>query len=73
MGNKETALDTLAREELGIDPDDLGGSAWEAGGASFCLFAAGAIFPVAPFFVLGGWSAIGASLLVSGVALAAIG
>ena len=30
MGNKETALDTLVREELGIDPEELGGSAWTA-------------------------------------------
>jgi VIT1/CCC1 family predicted Fe2+/Mn2+ transporter len=73
LGNKETALDTLVREELGIDPDELGGSAWAAGAASFCLFAAGAIFPVAPFFVLGGNVAILASLALSGVALAAIG
>jgi hypothetical protein len=31
MSNKNTALDTLVREELGIDADDLGGSAWGAG------------------------------------------
>ena len=73
LGNKETALDTLVREELGIDPDELGGSAWAAGAASFCLFAAGAIFPVAPFFVATGNTAILASLVVSGAALAAIG
>jgi VIT1/CCC1 family predicted Fe2+/Mn2+ transporter len=73
LGNKETALDTLVREELGIDPDELGGSAWAAGAASFCLFAAGAIFPVAPFFLLSGAPALVASLLVSGAALAAIG
>ena len=41
MANKETALDTLAREELGIDPDELGGSAWAAAGSSFALFAVG--------------------------------
>src|ERR671923_2869605 len=33
------ALDTLAREELGIDPEELGGSAWEAAATSFLLFA----------------------------------
>ena len=54
ISNKKTALDTLVREELGIDPDELGGSAWAAGGTSFGLFAAGAIFPVAPFFWLAG-------------------
>ncbi len=73
MANKDTALDTRVREELGIDPEELGGSAWTAAGASFGLFAVGAIFPVAPFFVLGGTFAIVASLAAGGVALALIG
>ena len=73
IGNKDSALDTLAREELGIDPDELGGSAWGAAGASFCLFAFGAVFPVAPFAVLQGWPAVLASLALSGVVLAGIG
>ena len=71
--NKDTALDTLVREELGIDPDELGGSAWAAASASFGLFAAGAVFPVAPFFVLTGGAAVLASVLASGLMLAAIG
>jgi VIT1/CCC1 family predicted Fe2+/Mn2+ transporter len=73
MANKDTALDTLVREELGIDPAELGGSAWTAAGASFALFAAGAIFPVAPFFWLDGTAALLASLASSGVALIMIG
>lgn len=73
LANKDTALDTLAREELGIDPDELGGSPWEAAASSFLLFAFGAIFPVIPFFMLQGTTAVIASLVVSGVALAAIG
>jgi VIT1/CCC1 family predicted Fe2+/Mn2+ transporter len=73
MANKDTALDTLVREELGIDPDELGGSAWTAGASSFLLFSVGAIFPVAPFLFLGGRTAVIASLVASGVALAAIG
>jgi VIT1/CCC1 family predicted Fe2+/Mn2+ transporter len=73
MANKDTALDTLVREELGIDPDELGGSAWTAAGASFALFAGGAIFPVAPFFWLDGTVALLASLASSGVALILIG
>jgi vacuolar iron transporter family protein len=73
MANKETALDTLVREELGIDPDELGGSPWTAAASSFLLFSLGAVFPVAPFFFLGGWRAVIASLAASGVALAAIG
>ncbi len=73
IGNKKTALDTLVREELGIDPDELGGSAWAAGGTSFLLFALGAIFPVAPYFALTGPAAMIASLAASCVALIMIG
>lgn len=73
IANKETALDTLVREELGIDPNELGGSAWTAAGASFALFAVGAIFPVAPYFALAGLPAIIASLAASAVALCLIG
>jgi VIT1/CCC1 family predicted Fe2+/Mn2+ transporter len=73
LANKETALDTLAREELGVDPQELGGSPWQAAGASFLLFALGAAFPVAPFFFLRGSAAIVAALVVAGAALAAVG
>ncbi len=73
LSDKETALDTLVREELGIDPEELGGSAWGAAGTSFLLFSFGAIFPVAPYFFLSGWSALILSLALSGLALAGIG
>lgn len=73
LSNKDTALDTLAREELGIDPDELGGSAWGAAISSFLLFAVGAIIPVAPFFFLSGKVALIASLVGSGIGLALIG
>lgn len=73
MADKRAALDTLVREELGIDPDELGGSPWAAAAASFCLFAAGAIFPVAPYFVLDGWAALIGSLALSCFALALVG
>jgi VIT1/CCC1 family predicted Fe2+/Mn2+ transporter len=73
MANKATALDTLVREELGIDPDELGGSPWTAGVTSFFLFAFGAIFPVAPFFFASGLNAVAASLVLSGVVLFCIG
>ncbi len=73
IANKKTALDTLVREELGIDPDELGGSPWSAAAASFALFSLGAIFPVAPYFALAGWAAVIASLAASGVALFLIG
>jgi VIT1/CCC1 family predicted Fe2+/Mn2+ transporter len=73
MSNKQTALDTLVREELGLDPQELGGSAWTAAISSFLLFSVGAICPVLPFLFLGGASAILTSLAAGGVALAAIG
>jgi VIT1/CCC1 family predicted Fe2+/Mn2+ transporter len=73
LDNKDTALDTLVREELGIDPASLGGSAWSAAAASFLLFAFGAIFPVAPYAVLEGGPALIASLALSGLVLAGIG
>jgi VIT1/CCC1 family predicted Fe2+/Mn2+ transporter len=73
IANKKTALDTLVREELGIDPDELGGSAWAAAGTSFMLFAIGAIFPVAPYLALAGTPALIASLAASGAALFLIG
>jgi VIT1/CCC1 family predicted Fe2+/Mn2+ transporter len=68
-----TALDTLAREELGIDPEELGGSAWVAAATSFFLFSVGAIVPVAPYFFSEGTSAFVASIILSIIALFAIG
>jgi VIT1/CCC1 family predicted Fe2+/Mn2+ transporter len=73
MADKDSALDALTREELGIDPQDLGGSAWAAAGTSFVLFAGGAILPVAPFILLAGTHAVIVSLLVSALALFLIG
>jgi vacuolar iron transporter family protein len=73
MSNQDTALETLAREELGIDPEELGGSAWEAAGASFLLFALGAIVPVLPFFFARGEMAAMLSVAFSTVALFTIG
>lgn len=72
MANPDTALSTLAREELGIVPEDLG-SAWTAATASFLLFAIGAILPVVPFFVWTGVGAIVVSSLVSALALFVVG
>lgn len=73
MADSQGILDTLAREELGIDPDELGGSAWEAAFTSFFLFAVGAIFPILPFIFLSGNSAVLASLGVSAIGLFLIG
>ncbi len=49
--NKDTAVETLVREELGLDSNEPGGSAWEAALTSFILFAVGAIIPLIPFLV----------------------
>ena len=73
MGDQVGALDTLVREELGIDPGELGGSAWVAAGTSFALFALGAIIPVAPFALLGGLGALAGSVALSAVGLFALG
>lgn len=73
MADKGSILDTLAREELGIDPEELGGSAYEAAFTSFILFAVGAIFPIFPFFFWSGSTAIYLSLAISGVGLFIIG
>lgn len=68
-----SALDTLAREELGIDPQELGGSAIQAAVTSFCLFAVGALIPVLPYLVAAGTSALIASLALSVLGLFVIG
>ncbi len=73
MENKDSALETLARDELGIDPAELGGSAWEAAITSFLLFAVGAIVPVLPYIFFGGMTAMVISVALSAVGLFGIG
>jgi VIT1/CCC1 family predicted Fe2+/Mn2+ transporter len=73
MQDKDKALDVLVREELGIDPAELGGNPWSAAGVSFCLFAVGAIFPAMPFLWSSGITAIIQCIGLSVFALAAIG
>lgn len=50
MADPEVALETLVREELGLDPSELG-SPWGASIGSFLAFAIGAVVPVVPFFI----------------------
>jgi VIT1/CCC1 family predicted Fe2+/Mn2+ transporter/rubrerythrin len=69
----ETALDTHAREELGIDPEELGGSPWVAAGMSFVLFVLGAIVPIVPFAFLSGHTAVVTALALSALGLFGIG
>jgi VIT1/CCC1 family predicted Fe2+/Mn2+ transporter len=68
----ERALDALVREELGLDPDELG-SAWGAAFGSFVAFAIGAAIPVLPYLVTTGAAAFGVAIGLSLVALFAVG
>jgi len=67
-----TALDALVREELGLDPDELG-SPWGAAAGSFLAFCGGAIVPVIPYLFGGGMVAFLASFGISLVALFLVG
>lgn len=73
MKNPQVALDTLVREELGIDPNDLGGDPWHAAIVSFVLFACGAVFPILPFFFTTGLKALVWCCVSAGLALALSG
>lgn len=73
MQNPAQAHHVLVREELGINADELEGSAYVAAFASFALFAVGAVIPVFPFFVTTGMNAVYASALGSTVGLFLIG
>jgi VIT1/CCC1 family predicted Fe2+/Mn2+ transporter len=73
MKNPEHAHETLVREELGINTEELKGSAMEAALYSFFLFAIGAILPVLPFMFTTGLQAIMISVLVSATGLFIIG
>jgi VIT1/CCC1 family predicted Fe2+/Mn2+ transporter len=73
MSDKESAIETLAREELGIIPGELGGSAWEAAFTSFLLFALGAFVPLLPYLFLTGNPAIVTSAVLSAVGLFFLG
>jgi vacuolar iron transporter family protein len=73
LADRRSAIDALTREELGIDPNQLGGSAWEAALTSFVLFAVGALVPILPFLVARGTVAIVASGVISALGLFGIG
>jgi len=72
MKNRDVALDTLAREELGLDPDTLG-SPWGAAISSFLAFTVGAIIPVLAYLTGAGWGQFGISAAMSAAALFAVG
>ncbi|HUK66941.1 MAG TPA: VIT1/CCC1 family protein [Anaeromyxobacteraceae bacterium] len=72
LKNPDSALDTLVREELGLDPQDLGSPA-SAAISSFVMFAVGALVPILPFLVMSGTQAVAASASLALVVLAAVG
>jgi VIT1/CCC1 family predicted Fe2+/Mn2+ transporter len=72
MEDPELALDLMARQELGLDPDELG-SPMGAASSSFGAFAVGALIPLMPFVLLAGGLAIVVSVVVSGLCLFAVG
>jgi VIT1/CCC1 family predicted Fe2+/Mn2+ transporter len=69
LADRSRALDALTREELGINPEELGGSAWEAAAFSLVLFALGAAVPVLPFLVVRAGAAVESSVVLSALAL----
>lgn len=72
MADPDTALDTLAREELGLNPDELG-SPVKAAVFSFIAFAIGAFVVVVPYLFAGGMLALGLAVAVSAVAMLVVG
>jgi vacuolar iron transporter family protein len=73
LAHPDKALDVLAREELGLNPDDLG-SPWRAASASFVTFAFGALIPLIPFLAhMTGTRAVIAAAIVTAVALFVVG
>ncbi len=72
MANPDVALDTMAREELGLDPSQLG-SPWGAAFSSFSAFTGGAIVPILPYVFGVGGLAFFLSALLSAVALSLVG
>jgi VIT1/CCC1 family predicted Fe2+/Mn2+ transporter len=72
LKNADSALDTLVREELGLDPGDLG-SPSGAAVSSFAMFSVGALVPIVPFLLASGGAAVIASAALAGVVLASVG
>ena len=72
MSNPRAALDTMAREELGLDPSKLG-SPWGAAFSSFAAFVAGASVPILPYLFDAGDLAFSLSAVLSALALIVVG
>lgn len=72
ISNPSAALDTLAREELGMSEDESG-NAWVAATTSFLTFSVGAVLPVIPWLALSGVAGIIASVVASAAGLFLVG
>ncbi|MGI9136318.1 MAG: VIT1/CCC1 transporter family protein [Candidatus Nanopelagicales bacterium] len=72
MTDPKMALETLAREELGLDPDELG-SPVKVAISSFVSFAVGASFVVLPYFFLSGAAALITAICLSLLAMIIVG
>ena len=68
----QRALDTMMRDEVGLDPKNIGGP-WAAAGSSFTAFVGGALIPLIPFLLMSGTSALVTSVVISLVALFGLG
>ena len=72
MKDRDAALDTMAREELGLDPDELG-SPWSAAVSSLLAFALGAVVVVLPYMFGSGVAALVTAISLAGLALFGVG
>lgn len=72
MSNPETALNTLAREELGLDPDELG-SPIKVAISSFAAFTVGALVPLIPYLFLSGTAALAVAIALAALAALLVG
>jgi vacuolar iron transporter family protein len=72
LKNPESAADTLVREELGLDPQDLG-SPTAAAVSSFAMFSVGAFVPILPFLATSGTPAVVGAATLAFAVLAAVG
>jgi vacuolar iron transporter family protein len=72
MRDPEVALEVHAREELGIDPDELG-SPWAAASSSFVAFGVGAVLPLLPWFIWSGSAGLVGSIVISAIGALVLG
>jgi VIT1/CCC1 family predicted Fe2+/Mn2+ transporter len=73
MKDPQIALETHAREELGLDMHEGLGSPWAAAGSSFAMFALGALVPLLPFLLMAGEAAVAVSAALSAITLFVVG